>query len=334
MTIRWSDRFNFEDWTPSDVNISGELQLEGGSRIVGGGVTGFGVVAWTDKRMALLLENGDPTSVFERRYIDGGRGLLGNRSWCEADGQIWWYDEHRVLNVYDGGRPRQIINPLKYATIDRIDDEAAARSFLVPNPEYSEIILHYPDTGSGEINAQVVYNYANDAWSPWRLSRSAWGPRFGVIPTLAIKEDGTLWRHDLDTGIPTAYINGPVGTIPSAPSLLPAADVEPFDFFASTNLITMPDVSWRATRLMVNHVPLPANGAETDVFSALLTAYGDAQMTQTLTTSDQKDFPQGVNSKDFRAGGEAIQLTLLGSQVKTVFRFGQINATEAKGGIR
>ena len=85
MTIRWSDRFNFEDWTPTDVNISGELQLEGGYRIIGGGFTNFGIVAWTDKRMAILTENGDPDSVFTRRYVDGSRWMLANNAWCEAD---------------------------------------------------------------------------------------------------------------------------------------------------------------------------------------------------------------------------------------------------------
>lgn len=341
MTIRWSDRFNFESWTPSDLNLSGELQLEGGSRIVGGGATGFGIVAWTDRRMALLQETGDPDSVFSRRYIDGGRGLLANNAWCEADGRIWWLDETRTLCVYDGGRPRQISNPLKFATIERLEDRQTARIWLAPNPEYGEIVIGYPTTGENP-TAQLVHNYVEDAWSLWAFARTSWTNRFGVIPNLAITADGAVFQHDMDVGLPDIYVNGPpppagITPLPAfTPTRPAAADVSPYSFQFHTNLVTMEDLSdaaWTMTRAYVDHLPAPAVGAEADTIKVMLTGYGEARVSAPLLTQDARDFVQGQTLSDFRVGGKAIRISVYGEQIKSVFRFSGfvVGAREAAG---
>ena len=341
MTIRWSDRFNFEDWTPSDINVSGEQQLEGGSRIVGGGVTGFGIMAWTDRRMALLQETGDPNSVFARKYIDAGRGLLANNAWCEADGRVWWLDETRTLSVYDGGRPRQIANPLKLATIERLEDRQTARIWMAQNPEYGEIIIGYPDANDENPDTQLVYNYVMDCWSLWRFRRTSWSNRFGVIPNLGIDDTGLVFQHDLDVGLPDAYITGP----PPPPGVTPfgsfkpfgapaAADVTPYSFQFHTNLVTdkdLADKAWRMSRAYVDHLPLPAVGAELDEITVMMTGYGEAEVTAPQLTQDHRQYTQGRTLGDFRVGGKAIRISVYGESVKTVFRFGGFNVSTGKG---
>lgn len=350
MTIRWSDRFNFEDWTPSDVNVSGELQLEGGSRIVGGGVTGFGVAAWTDKRFAILTETFDPNSVFERRYVDGGRGLIANNAWCEADGRLWWYDEHRVLNRFDGGRPVQIPNPLKYGTIERLNDVQTARAYMVPNPEYGEVILHYPTENNDIPDRQLVYNYILDAWYVWGLPRTGWHQRVGLIRNIAVDPDGFVKQHDLDPSLPDRYIIGPGNpnpdrnvvqplTVPNmvAPTAVPVAeDVDPFDFVLMTNLVTMEDVTsqvWRATRVLTDHLHSPAIGAEDDVIDIVVTGYGQGQ-TLSVVEQDWQTISQGQNARDFRVGGKALQIGMYGYDQRTVWRFGGFDVTAQPGGER
>lgn len=345
MTVRWSDRFNFEDWTPNDINVSGELQLEGGSRIVGGGISSYGVVVWTDKRMALLTETFDPDSVFARRYVDD-RGLLANRAWTEANGQVWFYDEHRVLNVFDGGRPRQIINPLKAATMERLSDAQTARAYLVPNPEYGEIILHYPAANANNPDRQLVYNYIMGVWYLWSLSRTGWHGKVGVIRNTAVDPDGRVWFHDLDNTLPEQYVIGPGNPNPASSDIIRdtlenpvaplASDVEPIDFGLITSLITMEDVtsvSWDLTRVHAEHLPAPATGAETDGFDVVVTGYGEAQ-TESDIQQDWQTYVQGQNARDFRVSGKALQIGLYGTQVKTVFRFGGFTVTPGQGGAR
>jgi hypothetical protein len=324
MTIRWSDRGNFESWTPSDLNLSGELQLEGGSRIVGGGVTGFGVIAWTDRRMALLTETFDPDSVFQRRYVDGGRGMMANGAWCEADGQVFWFDESRTLNAFDGGRPRQIENPIKYATIERINDRQMARAYLVPNPEYGEIILHYP-TGNGDNpDRQLVYNYVNQCWDIWAFTRTGWSPRFGVIHNLAVDPGGKVYRHDLDVSLGMPWIPSPV-PFGADPHTVAADEVVPYNFLLDTNLITLEDPTdegWHGTRVMIDHLPMTPDGVS-DTFDVTLTGYGEPTLTAP-SIAETQTYVAGGPPMDFRVGGKAVSIRIEGRGVKTVFHFGNV----------
>ena len=330
MTIRWSDRFNFGQWTPSDITLSGETQLEGGSRIVGGGVVGFGVIAWTDKRMALLRETFD-FDVFSREYIDGGRGLLANQAWTEADGQVWWLDETRTLNVYDGGRPRQIINNNRYATIERLSNAQAARVYLEPNHEYGEVIIHYPQDVDTEIDAQLVYNYLHDCWYPWSLPRSGWSQRYGVIPNIAVDQSNLVWQHDLDVNLASPWLPASAAQTKSPDQ----SQIEPLSFSFQSNLITQADPSytaWNNTKVTLDYLPSPALGA-TDTFDVTVTGYRTASL-KDVTYSITETFNDGDVSQDYRVGGKAIQFEVSGTDIKTVYRFGLIDIAAANDGER
>ena len=328
MTIRWSDRFNFEDWTPSDINLSGELQLEGGSRIVGGGFTAFGVCAWTDRRLAVLNETGSVDSVFARDYIDGSSGLLANRTWCEADNRVWWLDVTKNLVVYDGGRPRTIPMPVRYATVERISDRQFAYAYMVANTEYNEIAIWYPDNDGDIPNRALVYNYLLDAWYVHSFVRPAWCSRFGVIKNLGIDETNNMYQHDLDVAPPPPWTDA--STNP------PAADVTAFDWELKTNLISsevVTDQTWTSTRVNVDHLPNPAAGAEADTMTVTMDGYGQATRNSTVKT-DTKALTQGGRSVDMRTGGKAVQITLSGTGHKTHWRVGEITLTGAEGGQR
>lgn len=336
MTIRWSDRFNFEDWTPSDINVSGELQLEGGSRIMGGGVVGKGVVAWTDKRMALLTETGDPDSVFARRYVDGGRGLMANRAWCEADGNVWWFDETRTLNVWDGGRPVQIVNPIRLATVERISDSDIARAYMVPNQEYGEIILWYPRTEAGEPDTGLVYSYLDKCWSLWHLPRTAWAARVGAIRNLGVTPTGQVFQHDLDTGLSAPWQPAPLSQLDVGARAVAPADTTPYDWFLQSNLVPQNDATkstYHLTRYLLDHLPCPAQGHEDDSFTIEVRGYGDNTLLAP-SFSDAQVIEMGQPSADFRVGGKAIMITAVGIANSTVWRFGMNDSSLGGDGER
>jgi hypothetical protein len=320
MTIRWSNRYDFAMWTPSDINVSGEMQLEGGSRIMGGGIVGKGVVAWTDSRMAILTETGDPDSVFARRYVDGARGLMSNNAWIEADGQVWWYDETRNLNVWDGGAPVQIDNPLRLGTIERVSDAAIARAYMSANPEFSEVILHIGMSDPNLPETQLVFNYTDKTWTFWNLTRTAWAQRVGAIRNLGIDEANRVWQHDLDSGLVAPWL--PDG-LPPITGFNPLSDVTPYSWHMETNLITADDPekqAYHVTRYLLDHLPSPAVGHLTDTFTVDVDAYGEASLTAEIT-HDWQDIGMGQPQADFRVGGKAVKVTVSGAGA-TVWRFG------------
>jgi hypothetical protein len=331
MTVRWSHRFDFEEWTESDINVAGELQLEHGTEIVGGGVTSYGVVAWTDKVMAVLTETGNIDSVFRRDYVTGSRGLLANAAWCESDGQVWWLDEHRVLNVFDGGRPRQIVCPMRGVTLDAMDLHRTDEITLTSHEEYSEVIIDYIDV-AGDAR-QMVYNWADQAWYPWRLDRRAFLSRNGTRPALAIDSHGVLFYHDLPaavTGVPD------LPHILGNPQGLQFAVPEPIDFRLISNLFhtgAPTDAAWRATRVHIAYNWAGSVHQTKDArhrghqFTATLKGYGEADYSRSPPTVDSRVLELGRMHTAFRVGGKALQLSLEGVGMEHVLRFGEIHLT-------
>ena len=332
MTYRWCDKGAFGQWTSADTTSAGGDKLEGGSRIVGGGIVGFGVVIWTDKRMAVLRETFD-TNVFDRDYIDGGRGLLANNAWCEADGRVWWLDEHRTLNVYDGGRPRQIVNTNKVASVERLEDPQVSRIDLVANQEFGEIIISYPEGNSDNPDKQLVYNYIHDVWYPWSIARTAWTGRVGSLRSMTIDTNGDLFQHDLDVPLGPPW-GDPI--TPTAP--LADDDVIEYSWSWSTNLISQPDptlMSWESSRVVLDYIPQPVTAARNDTFTVSMTGYDATAVTSPVETDTQTfGGADNVSEGDYRVGGKAIQVSASGTAQKTVWRFGAIDVSGRQAGER
>lgn len=351
MTIRWSARGNFQLWNPvividpvtGQLNIAGSLELDRGSRIVGGGFSGFGVVVWTDKAFALLTETGDVATVFARTYIDGARGMLANRAWCEADGQVWWLDESRTLNVYDGGRPREIVNPMRRGTIDRVNETAAARIYLVPNTEYGEIAIWYPSGSSLECDRAIIYNYREDAWSIWGLNRAHWSPRQGIQEAVGVDLNGTVFAHDIGPGCPNAY--RPDALLPLGPNTgcgdgqgVGATNLEPITAFAEFGPMLAGEAAgetFDGMAVLMSWLPTPAIGAEADVVKVTLMGFENGSVRDERYEESQ-DWGQGDSKKDYRVGGRSMSIRLEFNEIKTVYRLGYVDIQigQSSGGER
>ena len=336
MTVRWSARFDYTDFVPTALNESGELQLEGGSRIVGGGNTRFGFMVWTDKRAVVFIPTGDPASVFDRKYVDGSIGLLANKAWVEAGARVWYLGEDRNLYAYDGGPPRPIPNPLRMATIERVSDAQAARIYMVSHPEFNEVHIWYPDTADpafpqDDPNTALVYNYVENAWSLWRFDRTAYTQRFGIVSSMMIQSDGTWLKH-LDASLPAKYTvppGMPVSLQAPAPIAPLAAAVTPFSFACFTNIMTAPTVTeatWRLSRVHFDYMAISAVGA-TDDITLRATGYGEARPDPPSLIEDAKTVPVGTLAVDLRVSGKGIQFGLVAEDVKTYIRLGGIAFT-------
>ena len=323
MTVRWSDRYNWEEWTPDLTNTAGEYLLTNGSRIVGGGNSSHGVVVWTDTSMTLLNPVEDIDVVFSRREVSSSHGLLSNKAWVEVEGVLYWLDQHRKLCRYAGGRVDVIANPVRLSTIERVDDAGVARIYLSASVEFGEVLIWYPLAANDDPNRALVYNYRDRAWSVWGLSRPAWHDRVGVTPPIGIAPDGTVYAHDLDVGIPDGNLPTNWGAF-DAPA---ANNVEPFDWELRTSLVTSDrpaDRTHGVGRVLVSTLVSHAVGAETDVMGLEVRHYREAKVSDDYT-SEAYELRDTDSVQDLRGEGRALQLLLRGRQVKSVTRIGLID---------
>ena len=348
MTVRWSARrsdpsssgtedgpFGFEDWTPSDINASGEFRLENGSRIIAGGATIFGFMVWTDTSTYEITGRTD-IFVFAETQVSG-RGILGPKTWIVADDRVWWYDHTRTLNVYDGGRPRQVVSPISNAALEMVPDEDVDSLSLSTDLENGEVSLHYP--GADGRFRELVYNYREDSWYVFDINRVnitlANGPRSSIgmdgsgrLLFYDLRETLRGFRSDPTLPVPAA----PVGQSPFQPAKLP----EPFDYFLQTNWMTAPSPSvqsLRARNVVVSYTFARGMTPTDDVdkISLRASSYGLLDLKE-APTEDYQDNPIGQMLYKLRVGGKAVQYTISGEQQRTFLRFGVIDFEGDEGG--
>lgn len=342
LTVRWSARRNFQLWDPRFVidpvtgqaNLAGEFQMDRGSRIIGGGQTGFGIVAWTDKAMAIVSETNSIATVLRRDYVDGARGLLTNRGWCEADGRVWWIDGGRTLNVYDGGRAQEIENPMRRGTIDRVNEGAAARIYMVANPEYGEVLIFYPSGDAVECDRAMVYNYRENAWSVWGLSRAHWYPRQGIQEAVAVDLAGVVYAHDVGPACPNAFrpdaltAIGP-GTGCGDGNLVGASNLTPITGFAEFGPMVSPEAgaqTFDGVRLLASWLPTPAIGAEDDTLDVTIAGLRDANV-RDARYEETQSWSQLDTVRDYRVAGRSVTLRIEFNEIRTVYRLGYVDLT-------
>jgi hypothetical protein len=348
MLVRWSARrgdpsssgtedgpFGFEDWTPSDRNASGEFRLENGSRIIAAGDTIFGFIVWTDTA-AFEITGRTDVFIFAEAQISS-RGILAPRAWGVADDRVWWYDHTRTLNVYDGGRPRQIPCPLRNSELERVPDDDLERVSMSVDLENSEISLHYPDD-DGHMR-ELVYNYREQAWYVFALDRvnmtSANGPR----PSVGMTGSGQLMFYDVREVLSEfREASAAPAPAPGSGRFRPRDTPERFSFHIETNWLATesPAVqSFRARNVVLPHTFARGPSAHDEDDMIMLSVRGYGRL-------DLKEFPYvdtQLNSVGnmvyfLRVGGKAIQYVISGTDIRTFLRFRGIDFEADEGGKR
>jgi hypothetical protein len=350
MIVRWSARrtdpsssggpagpFGFEDWTPSDVNASGEFLLDEGSEIRGGGSTQFGFLAWTDTRAILLAPRND-LYVFTKSVISL-RGLLTSHTWVESDGRVWWFDQTRTLNVFDGGGARQVVCPMRHISTENIQDSDISLCFMSSDAEQGEIILHYPD--STGFFRELVYNYMEDAWYAFALDRISLTDAHGDRPSVGIDRSGQVYFYDIrEALLPSITAPYPGAGPPSSTSPYVGAPgmTEPYSFYLMTNWIAPQDAtleSLRTRNVVVSHTraQVPGDDTATDKLKLAVQSYGQMDLNEAPVV-DFDERPVGQMLRELRAGGKAVQFILSASDIRTHLRFDPLDVEADVSGKR
>jgi hypothetical protein len=255
------------------------------------------------------------------------RGLLAQDAWIESDKKIWFYDTTRTLNVYDGGAPRQIPNPIFKATIGQLDPTDVDNVSMSTLQRFGEIILNYRDRDGAR--RQLVYNHLLNRFYNWTLSRSALADEQGVQPALTIGLDGSLFLHEIPVVLPREHLS-PLGVTGSPPA--PAQtrfDVEPlpFDFLLSSSRFpgdTMPYGSLQAVEMVIPRVTSRSLKQPTPSGETLGTSLVGIGKNETASTVhiDTQNNPIDQEQSSHRVRGKSLRIVLKGTAMRTQLKFG------------
>jgi hypothetical protein len=240
LLIRWSDRENALDWTPTAVNTSGGRRLTSGSYIVGVVKTRQEFLVWTDSSLhSMRFVGGD--LVYDLAVVEEGVSMMGPLAAINADGIVYYMDKGGFW-IYNGS-----IEPLPCSLRDHVfsdmNKSQSYKIFASTNTDFHEVSWHYPSASSGDVDRYVTYNYVDRVWYGGTLSRTKWLDVGSRKNPIAAGDNGTgdnnyLYSHDqgysADGEDLTSYIE--TGDL----------DIEDGEHFAFISRI-LPDVKWRGT---------------------------------------------------------------------------------------
>jgi hypothetical protein len=196
MLARWSDQENDTVWTPDTTNLSGELPVASGSRILSGIASRQQNLIWTDTSLFALTFTGDDT-VFVQRLLGTGCGIIGPNAAVEANGMAFWWSPNGFF-AFQGSTPQRLACPMERDVFDNLAMRQAHKIYAGLNTRFSEVWWMYPDERDGdECSRVVVFNYADQTWVTHTIARSCWLPGEVFEFPIGFSTSGMVYDHEV-----------------------------------------------------------------------------------------------------------------------------------------
>lgn len=202
MRVRWPDRDDITDWTPSDNDTGNDRTLRHGSRLVAGTAVGDSMnLIWSDTATYFHQFTGDPeTANYATPLAANNSGLVGPGAYCTADTRAFWMSPHG-FQMFDGtvrDMPRQ--EEIRAWVFERLNRAHAAKSWAAFHSAKDEVWFGYVKEGEVEPTEYVICSLADFSWTPGTMDRTAMAsyptPLAGVVMA---GSDSYLYNHE--TGV-------------------------------------------------------------------------------------------------------------------------------------
>jgi hypothetical protein len=199
--IAWSDQEDNTEWTPSALNLAGDLQLVTPGLIQCARRMPGQILVWTDVDLHVMQHIGQPFVYSTERVGTGG--IIGpNAHMAFGNTCVWMGD--KGFWAFDG-----MIRPLESEVNDYIFSDInmfqSAKITAAHINDLGEIWWFYPSRNSVENDRYVIWNYRENHWSIGRLSRTAWADAGAFSHPIGAGSDGNLYQHEqgfTDNGAP------------------------------------------------------------------------------------------------------------------------------------
>ena len=169
--VRWSDQEDATNWTPSELNQAGSLQLSRGTKIVAASQARQEVLVWTDSSLYSLQYVGIP-AVWAATLVGENISIASQNAVAYANGVAYWMGKDKFY-MYDGRTQPLKCDVRKYVFND-FNVSQYSQVFSGTNESFHEIWLFYCSTGESNIDKYVIYNYLDKIWYYGTLARTAW----------------------------------------------------------------------------------------------------------------------------------------------------------------
>jgi|GEM_PF-2416545 hypothetical protein len=172
LNVRWSSSQTVGTWQALSTNSAGGQKLSTGSEIIGGLSTKQEILIWTDAGLVSMRYTGGPF-YFSFTEVGKGMSLISPNAAINANGVVFFMDRGDFY-MYTGGVEK--LNCTVLTTVFHDFDLSQSHKVVAgSNPDFSEVIWFYPsESGNGENDRYVIYNYEDSVWCTGSLVRGTW----------------------------------------------------------------------------------------------------------------------------------------------------------------
>lgn len=172
LLIRWSSSEAPGVWQPLSTNSAGGQELPSCSQVVGTLMTRQEILIWTDCGIVSMRYIGSPF-YFSFTETAKGMSMVSPNAAVNAGGTVYFMDRG-AFYTYTGTAQR-LVCPVLSTVFDDFNDSQSYKIVTGSNTDFSEVMWFYPsESGSGEIDKYVIFNYAENIWYTGTMVRGAW----------------------------------------------------------------------------------------------------------------------------------------------------------------
>jgi hypothetical protein len=211
MLVRWCDQEDNTGWTTTATGEAGELELEGGSRLVAGMPGNQEQLIWSDTTLFAMRQTFDDL-IWSFPIVGRNCGLRAQNGAAMINGVAYWMGQNAFYS-YDGGAVRTLPCPLDRDVFDNIAPGQSEKCFAGVNEQYGEVWWFYPDARDGnECSRYVMLNINDGTWSSGVMERTAWCHSAFLCHPVAASPDGEIYMHELGESADGGVIGASIET--------------------------------------------------------------------------------------------------------------------------
>lgn len=193
--IQWSARENYNEWTPTALNLAGDLTLETGGTLQTAVNVGGELLVMSDIDVFSVRYVGQPYGYGRELVGEGCGAISAHAAVAVTDFAVWMSADG--FYMYRGQ-----VEPVRCDVWDFVfrDLNYGQRAIITSghNSGFSEVWWFFPAGGEVKNTRYVVWNYRDNIWYTGYLERNAWQAKGVSEWPLAVGQDGHVYQHEHD----------------------------------------------------------------------------------------------------------------------------------------
>ena len=183
LLVRWSTSENAAEWQALSTNSAGGQELSACSEIIGGMRTRQEILIWTDCGIVSMRYIGSPF-YFSFTEVAKGMSMISPNAAVNANGTVFFMDRGGFYTYT--GTAQRLPCPVLSTVFDDFDLSQSFKVVCGSNVDFSEVIWLYPsESGNGENDKYVIFNYDEQVWYVGTLVRGTWSHAAAKVYPLA-----------------------------------------------------------------------------------------------------------------------------------------------------